>query len=115
MKGLIIILTVLLQERNLRRIRAAPLAGRRSRRLRMRRSKPSTLEETHDRPPYIHPLDARRWRSHDLMPAGFTPRALAQNKKVTIGFSQVTTLEPWRVQFNKDIKTEAEKHPRSSS
>jgi len=46
-----------------------------------------------------------------LVPAGFTPRALAQNKKVTIGFSQATTLEPWRVQFNKDLKTEAEKHP----
>ena len=27
-----------------------------------------------------------------------------------IGFSQVTTVEPWRVQFNKDLRAEAEKH-----
>jgi ribose transport system substrate-binding protein len=45
-----------------------------------------------------------------LVPAGWTP-SLAQDKKYTIGFSQATTLEPWRVQFNKDLKTEAEKHP----
>jgi len=31
--------------------------------------------------------------------------------KWTFGFSQVTTLEPWRVQFNKDMKAEAAKHP----
>ena len=31
--------------------------------------------------------------------------------KWRIGFSQVTTIEPWRVQFNKDIKAEAAKHP----
>ncbi|WP_225773516.1 substrate-binding domain-containing protein [Inquilinus sp. Marseille-Q2685] len=43
------------------------------------------------------------------LPAGWTPaRAAAQWR---IGFSQATTLEPWRVQFNKDIKAEAEKHP----
>jgi ribose transport system substrate-binding protein len=43
------------------------------------------------------------------LPAGFTPaRAQAKWK---VGFSQVTTIEPWRVQFNKDIKAEAEKHP----
>jgi ribose transport system substrate-binding protein len=44
-----------------------------------------------------------------IVPAGFKP-AQAQ-AKWTIGFSQATTLEPWRVQFNKDIKKEAEKHP----
>lgn len=31
--------------------------------------------------------------------------------KWRIGFSQVTTIEPWRVQFNKDIRAEAAKHP----
>lgn len=46
-----------------------------------------------------------------LIPLGWTPRALADDKKYTIGFSQATTLEPWRVQFNKDLKAEAEKHP----
>ena len=35
----------------------------------------------------------------------------AQAKKVRIGFSQSTTLEPWRVQFNKDMKREADMHP----
>ena len=44
-----------------------------------------------------------------ILPAGFNPaRAEA---KWTVGFSQATTLEPWRVQFNKDIKKEAENHP----
>ena len=28
-----------------------------------------------------------------------------------IGFSQATTIEPWRAQFNKDIMAEAKKHP----
>ena len=37
--------------------------------------------------------------------------AFAQDKKWTIGFSQVTTIEPWRAQFNKDILAEAAKHP----
>lgn len=40
-----------------------------------------------------------------------TGNALAQDKKWTIGFSQVTTIEPWRAQFNKDILAEAAKHP----
>src|SRR6201994_4884038 len=35
----------------------------------------------------------------------------AQGKKYVFGFSQVTTVEPWRVQFNKDMKKEAEQHP----
>src|SRR5262245_56706757 len=40
---------------------------------------------------------------------GFVPaRAQAKWK---VGFSQVTTIEPWRVQFNKDIEAEAKKHP----
>lgn len=30
--------------------------------------------------------------------------------KYVIGFSQVTTVEPWRVQFNKDLRAEAELH-----
>ena len=44
------------------------------------------------------------------LPAGWTP-ARAADKKWRIGFSQATTLEPWRVQFNKDVKAEAEKNP----
>jgi ribose transport system substrate-binding protein len=36
---------------------------------------------------------------------------LAQTKKFKIGFSQATTIEPWRAQFNKDIIAEAKKHP----
>jgi ribose transport system substrate-binding protein len=35
------------------------------------------------------------------MPAEWTPAKAAAKWKV--GFSQCTTLEPWRVQFNKDI------------
>ena len=46
-----------------------------------------------------------------LVPAGWTPRARAADAKHTVGFSQATTLEPWRVQFNKDLKVEADKHP----
>ena len=44
------------------------------------------------------------------LPAGWTRSARAAGKW-KIGFSQCTTLEPWRVQFNKDIKAEAKKHP----
>lgn len=36
-------------------------------------------------------------------------QAFAADKYV-IGFSQVTTVEPWRVQFNKDLRAEAELH-----
>src|ERR1700739_4559885 len=35
----------------------------------------------------------------------------AQSKKYRFGFSQVTTVEPWRVQYNKDMIKEAGKHP----
>ena len=35
----------------------------------------------------------------------------AEAKKYRFGFSQVTTVEPWRVQFNKDMIKEASKHP----
>lgn len=39
-------------------------------------------------------------------------RARAQGgKKYRFGFSQVTVIEPWRVQFNKDMKKEADLHP----
>jgi ribose transport system substrate-binding protein len=37
--------------------------------------------------------------------------AIAADKKWRIGFSQATTIEPWRAQFNKDIIAEAAKHP----
>jgi len=43
-----------------------------------------------------------------LLPGGY---AIAQKKKLRIGFSQATTIEPWRAQFNKDIIAEAAKHP----
>lgn len=37
--------------------------------------------------------------------------ALAQDRKWRLGLSQATTIEPWRAQFNKDILSEAAKHP----
>ena len=37
--------------------------------------------------------------------------AMAEDKNYRIGFSQVTTVEPWRVQFNKDLRAEAKLHP----
>ncbi len=43
------------------------------------------------------------------LPAGWIPAKAAGKSKV--GFSQCTTLEPWRVQFNKDIQAEAKNHP----
>src|SRR5215213_8213220 len=43
------------------------------------------------------------------LPASMEPAFAAAKWKV--GFSQVTTIEPWRVQFNKDIMAEAAKHP----
>lgn len=42
------------------------------------------------------------------LPSGWQAQAAAKWK---IGFSQCTTLEPWRVQFNKEIEAEAKKHP----
>jgi ribose transport system substrate-binding protein len=35
----------------------------------------------------------------------------AQSKKYVFGFSQCTIVEPWRVQFNKHMNKEADKHP----
>src|SRR5207249_10891743 len=44
--------------------------------------------------------------------AAFMPtRYLFAAAKYRFGFSQVTTVAPWRVQFNKDMKKEAEQHP----
>lgn len=43
------------------------------------------------------------------LPVGWTPARAAGKSKV--GFSQCTTLEPWRVQFNRDIQAEAKNHP----
>src|SRR5215471_12791469 len=44
--------------------------------------------------------------------AAYMPaRYLFAAAKYRFGFSQVTTVEPWRVQFNKDMKKEAEQHP----
>ena len=42
-----------------------------------------------------------------LLPAVWKARAAG---KYRFGFSQVTTVEPWRVQFNKDMRKEAAKH-----
>ncbi len=44
-----------------------------------------------------------------LLVKPFTGKA-AENKQYVFGFSQVTTVEPWRVQFNKDMEKEAAKH-----
>lgn len=53
-------------------------------------------------------LSAGALVASNLRPTG----ARAQgNKKYRFGFSQVTVIEPWRVQFNKDMKKEADKHP----
>ncbi len=43
-----------------------------------------------------------------IVPGG---TGFAQAKTFKIGFSQATTIEPWRAQFNKDIIAEAKKHP----
>lgn len=43
-----------------------------------------------------------------LLPAGWSARAAARYR---FGFSQVTTVEPWRVQFNKEMRKEAAQHP----
>src|SRR5437868_606052 len=42
-------------------------------------------------------------------PAG--GKAPITGKKVTIGFSQVTTTEPWRHVFNEKLEAEAKLHP----
>ena len=41
----------------------------------------------------------------------FQPFQTKAQKKHVFGFSQATILEPWRVQFNKDMQKEADKHP----
>jgi len=46
-----------------------------------------------------------------LVAGVWSASAAAQDKKWTIGFSQATTIEPWRAQFNKDIIAEAANHP----
>jgi ribose transport system substrate-binding protein len=43
------------------------------------------------------------------LPAGWTPAKAAA--KWSVGFSQCTTLEPWRVEFNKEIEAEAKNFP----
>jgi multiple sugar transport system substrate-binding protein len=39
------------------------------------------------------------------------PRDILAQRQVTIGFSQATTNEPWRLLFNSELRTEAAKHP----
>jgi ribose transport system substrate-binding protein len=45
--------------------------------------------------------------------SAFKPLVVQAQKKqkYVFGFSQTTVVEPWRVQFNKDMKKEADKHP----
>lgn len=43
-------------------------------------------------------------------PEGPRPQALAQQRRVVIGFSQATTTEPWRLLFNKELREEAARH-----
>jgi ribose transport system substrate-binding protein len=42
--------------------------------------------------------------------ASFPAPFVRAQQRYRFGFSQVTTVEPWRVQFNKDMRREAEKH-----
>src|SRR4051795_7547054 len=46
-----------------------------------------------------------------VVAASFPAPFVRAQKRYRFGFSQVTTVEPWRVQFNKDMRREAEKHP----
>lgn len=39
------------------------------------------------------------------------PQAVAEQRRVVIGFSQATTTEPWRLLFNKELREEAAKYP----
>ncbi|HRD66625.1 MAG TPA: extracellular solute-binding protein [Candidatus Competibacter sp.] len=39
------------------------------------------------------------------------PQAVAERRRVVIGFSQATTTEPWRLLFNKELREEAAKYP----
>ncbi|MCB1823219.1 MAG: extracellular solute-binding protein [Candidatus Competibacteraceae bacterium] len=39
------------------------------------------------------------------------PHAIAERRRVVIGFSQATTTEPWRLLFNKELREEAAKYP----
>lgn len=39
------------------------------------------------------------------------PQAVAEQRQVVIGFSQATTIEPWRLLFNRELREEAAKYP----
>ncbi|HMF67513.1 MAG TPA: substrate-binding domain-containing protein, partial [Phyllobacterium sp.] len=45
-----------------------------------------------------------------IAPLAFNVSIADAKDKYVIGFSQTTTVEPWRVQFNKDLEAEAKKH-----
>ena len=45
-----------------------------------------------------------------IAPLAFNASVAGAKDKYVIGFSQTTTVEPWRVQFNKDLEAEAKKH-----
>ena len=121
MKGLIIVCTVLVQEQNLGQLIA---------RWRFSRSPEASADPTSAesyRPPGANTrnlqgrISMKRREFLKLsttmagaamtiyVPAGWSPAKAAAKWKV--GFSQCTTLEPWRVQFNKDIQAEAKKQP----
>ncbi|MGB5563235.1 MAG: extracellular solute-binding protein [Sedimenticolaceae bacterium] len=42
---------------------------------------------------------------------GPRPGAQGNKQRYVIGFSQATTTEPWRLQFNRELRAEAAKHP----
>lgn len=44
-------------------------------------------------------------------PGGPRPGQGGRKQRYVIGFSQATTTEPWRLLFNKELRTEAAKHP----
>ena len=121
LKGLIIIGTVLVQERNaadLLRLSApaGPAAGAQGsgRRQSGRRTRPclETSEETQmKRREFLRLAALAAALAASDRASARLGDAFAQDKKWKIGFSQATTIEPWRAQFNKDIIAEAAKHP----
>ncbi len=121
MKGMIIVCTVLVQEQNLGQL----VARWRFRRSAEAHADPKTAEpigcQVPQRPNSQGRISMKRREFLKMsttaagaamtiyLPAGWTPARAAGKSKV--GFSQCTTLEPWRVQFNKDIQAEAKNHP----
>lgn len=47
----------------------------------------------------------------DPEPAGPRPGSGKEKERLLIGFSQATTTEPWRLQFNRELREEAARYP----